>query len=146
MIAPEAAAEVVEIAGDGDDRHHLGRRGDVEARLPHVAVRPAADPDHDLPERAVVHVDAAPPAHGQWVDPRFVSVQEMSFEHGREQVVGGGDRVEVAREVEVQILHRDDLGVPAARGSALDPEDRAHGRLAQAEHGILADVAETLGQ
>ena len=64
----------------------------------------------------------------------------------REQVVGRADRVDVAREVEVHVLHRDDLRVAAARGAALDPEDGAERGLAQAEHGVLADVPEPLRQ
>ena len=79
--------------------------------------------------------------------PSFVAVQEVGLEHRREQVVGGGDRVDVAREVEVQILHRDDLGVPAAGGAALDAEDRAERRpRAGRAPDRLPIVAETLGQ
>ena len=55
-------------------------------------------------------------------------------------------RVEVAVEVEVDLLHRHDLRVAAAVAAALDAEDRAHARLAQAEHHVLADLAEPLGE
>ena len=66
----------------------------------------------------------------------------MGLDHGREQVVGRADRVDVAREVEVQVLHRHDLGVATAGGAALDPEDRPERGLAQAEHGPVTDVPE----
>ena len=62
VIAPEPPTQVVEVARDGGDRHHLGGGRDVEAGLAHVAVRAAAEADHDLAERAVVHVHAATPA------------------------------------------------------------------------------------
>src|SRR3989337_316216 len=52
----------------------------------------------------------------------------------------------VAREVEVQILHRDDLRVAAPRGTALDPEDGPERRLAEAEDGAPPDHAEALRQ
>ena len=82
----------------------------------------------------------------QRVDPERVAVQDVRLEHRGEQVVRGADRVDVAGEVEVQVLHRHDLRVAAARRAALDPEHRAERRLAQAEHRPLADVPEALGQ
>ena len=59
----------------------------------------------------------------------------VRVEHRGEQVVRGADRVDVAGEVEVHVLHRHDLRVAAAGRAALDPEHRAERRLAQAEHG-----------
>ena len=140
----EATPQVGEVARDGRDRHHLGCRGDVEAGLPHVAVGAPAEADDDRTERAVVDVDAAPPADRERVDPQLVPVQEVRLEHGGEQVVGRADRVDVAGEVEVQVLHGDDLRVAAARCAALDPEHGPERGLAQAERDPAADVAETL--
>ncbi len=140
----QAAAEIVEVSSDGRDRHHLGRRGDVEAGLAHVAVRTAAEADNDAAESAVVHVDASAPAHGERIDAERVAVEDVRLEHRREQVVGGADGVDVAGEVEVEVLHRHDLRVAATRGATLDPEDRAERRLTQTEHGSLADLAQAL--
>ena len=39
---------------------------------------------------------------------------DVRLDDGREQVVRCADRVDVAGEVEVQVLHRDDLRVAAA--------------------------------
>ena len=136
--------QVVEIARDGRDRHHLGGGRDVEAGLADVAVRAPAEADHDAAQRAVVHVHAAPPGDGERVDAELVAVQEVRLEHRRQEVVRGADRVDVAREVEVEVLHRHDLRVAAAGRAALDPEHRAERRLAQAEHRPLADLAQAL--
>ena len=70
----------------------------------------------------------------------------MGVDHGGEQVVGRADRVDVAGEVEVDVLHRDDLRVPAAGGAALDAEDRAERRLAKGEHRIHAENVHRLGE
>ena len=75
-----------------------------------------------------------------------VAVQDRGVEDRREQVVGGADRVDVAGEVEVEVLHRHHLGEAAAGRAALHPEHRAERRLAQAEHRAAADVAEALGE
>ena len=54
--------------------------------------------------------------------------------------------MEVAREVQVDILHGNDLRVPAAGGTALDAEHRAQAGLAQRHDGLLAQTAQGIGQ
>ncbi len=73
-------------------------------------------------------------------------MHEVRVDQRREQVVRRRDRVQVAGEVEVQVLHRDHLRVAAAGSPALDTEDRPERGLAQAEHGLLAEDTEPLGQ
>ena len=140
----EALAQVVQVARHGEDRHHLGGGRDVEARLARVAVRAAALPERDAPQGAVVHVEGALPVHSERVDRVRVAVEDGGVEERRQQVVGRPDRVDVAREVEVQVLHRDDLREPAAGRAALDAEHRAERWLAQAEQRVLADLPEAL--
>src|SRR3954470_81247 len=83
----EPRAQVEEIERVRGGRHHLGRRGDVEAGLAGVAVRATAEADRDVPQGAVVDVDAAPPRDRERVDAELVAVEQMSLEHRREQVV-----------------------------------------------------------
>jgi len=51
-----------------------------------------------------------------------VTVQDRGIEHRREQIVRGADRMNIAGEVQVQVLHRHHLRKPATSGAALDPE------------------------
>ena len=53
----------------------------------------------------------------------------MVVEQGGTEVVGGSDGVEVTREVQVDVLHGDKLGMSPARRPALDAEDGAKRRL-----------------
>lgn len=63
------------------------------------------------------------------------------------QVVGCGDGVDVARQVQVERLHGDDLAVPSARRPAFDAEGGALARLADAGEDLLAQVrAQRLAQ
>ena len=142
----EAPAEVVQVTGHGEDRHHLGSRCDVERGFARVAVGPPAEPEHDLAQRPVVHVHGTPPADPQGVDLVRVAVQDRGVEQRGEQVVGCTDGMDVAGEVEVQVLHRDDLREPATGGATLDAEHGAKRRLTQTQHGRLADRAEALGE
>ena len=69
---------------------------------------------------------------------------EMIVEHRRQQIVRRGNRVKIAGEVEVDVLHRHDLRVAAARRPALHAEHRSHARLAHAEDGVLAEPTHRL--
>ena len=70
----------------------------------------------------------------------------MVVHHGGEQVIGGGDGVEVPGEVEVDILHGHYLGVAAAGGTALDAEYGAQGGLPQGDDGLFAQPAQCVAQ
>ena len=54
--------------------------------------------------------------------------------------------MEIAGEMEVDILHRDDLGIAAAGRAALDPERGTERGLAQAQHRLLADKVQRIGE
>ena len=142
--AAQSLPEVGEVARDGDEPHDLARRGDVEAGLPGSAVRAATEAGDDVPEVPVVHVEAAAPGDRERVETGRVAVVEMRVDERREQVVGRGDRVQVAGEVQVQVLHRHDLRVAAAGCATLHAEDRAERCLAKAEHRLAAERAEPL--
>ena len=74
-------------------------------------------------------------------------VEDAGVDRRGEEVVRGGDRVDVARHVQVELLHRRALRVAAARRAALDPKRRPHRRLADARDDRLAEVrAERLRQ
>ena len=142
----EPLLEVVEIAGEAEDRHHLGRDRDVEAVLAREAVGDAAERRHDRAQRPVVHVDGATPGDAAAVEAERVAPIDVVVDQRREQIVRGADGVEVAGEMEVDVLHRHDLRVAAAGGAALHAEARAERRLAQAQHRLLADVIERVGE
>ena len=140
VIAPEPPAQVVQVARHGEDRHHLGGRGDVEAGLARVAVGAAAEAEVIWRSaRSFMSIARRQPTRSASMCMR-VAVQDRGVEHRGEQVVGGADGVDVAGEVEVEVLHRHDLGQAAAGGAALDAEHRPERRLAQAQHRALADV------
>src|SRR2546422_7103682 len=110
----------------------LARRAGVQAPEPH----------DDVAQGAVVHVDGAGPGDATRVETQRVAVMEMRVQHGRQQVVRARDGVEVAREMQVDVFHRDDLGVAAPRSSPFYAEDRPKRRLPDAKRGVLPDLAQ----
>ena len=137
-------AQVLEIAGDRGDGHHFRCGRDVEPGLARIPVGPSAQADGDLPQRAVIDVDRTPPRDAERVQVMTVAVQDGGIEHGRQQVVGRSNRVDVAREVQIQVLHRHHLRIAAAGRAPLDPEDRPQRRFPQTEHRLAADRPEPL--
>ncbi len=145
-MAPSRRAEIVEIGRDGDDRHHLRGGGDVESGLARVAVRPAAEPTTIWrSERSFMSTQRRQPIVSGSM-PSLLPCSRCASSAAASRLFAAADRVDVAGEVEVQVLHRHDLGVAAAGRAALDPEDGPERRLAQAEHGVPPDLAEALGE
>ena len=108
----------------------------------------AQAPQHDGREaaRARLHVARAEPVEDLEREALAAAVVGARLvEHARvdgrgQQVVGRGDGVDVACQVQVELLHGDDLRVAAARRAALDAEGRALAWLADARDDAAAQV------
>ena len=72
----------------------------------------------------------------------LLRVGDRVVDHRGEQVVGERDRVDVARQVQVEVLHRDHLRIAAPRRAALDAEDRPERRLADGRDGPRSHAVE----
>ena len=138
--------QVGDAGGQAEDGHDLAGDGDIKAVFTRGAVDLAAQAVHDEAELAVVHVHAALPGDAAGVDVQRVALLDAVVDHGGQQVVGRADGVEVAGEVEVDVLHRDHLCIAAASCAALDAEHGAERRLTQAEHGLFAQRVHGVGQ
>ena len=142
----EAALQVVQIGGKAEDRHHLGGDGDVEAVAAREPVADAAERADDLAQRPIVHVHDAPPGDPPGVEPERIALVDVIVEERRQQVVRGADGMEIAGEMQVDVLHRHHLRVAAAGGSALYPEAGTEARLAQADQRLLSDAVQAVGE
>ena len=76
----EPLLEVVEIAGEAEDRHDFRGDGDVETVLARKAVGNAAERLHDRPQRAIVHVEHAAPSDTALVDAKRIAPIDMVVE------------------------------------------------------------------
>ncbi len=95
-----------------------------------------AEADHDTPECAVFNIEHARPAHAARVKPAGRIEVQFVVDEGRKQVVRARDRVQVAREVQVDVVGRNDLRAPAPGAAPLRPEHRAQRWLAQGDDGV----------
>jgi hypothetical protein len=144
--AAEALAEVERITGQTEDSHDFGGWCDIETIATGDAVLDAAQADEDIAQGAVVEVDDSAQDDAPGVDIQFIAVLQVVVEHGGEEVVGLGDGVHIADEMEVDILGGDDLGSAGAGSAAFNAEVRAEGRFAHAEQGAVAHGSEGVGE
>ena len=142
MMLPSRSLEIVDVRGKTEDCHDLGGNGDVEAVLARKPVGDSAQRVDDGTKRPVVHVDDAAPRHAALVDAVRVAPVDMIVDHCRQQVVGDADGVEVAGEMEIDVLHGHDLRMATSGCSALDAERGAERRLPQADQRLAADTIE----
>jgi hypothetical protein len=142
----EPRLQVFEVAGQAKDRHHFRSDRDIEAGFARIAVGNPAKRADDFAECPVVHVDHAAPGDAAGIDAERIAPIDVIVDQRREQIMRRRDRMEIAGEMEVDVLHRDHLRVAAAGGPALDAEAGPERRLAQAQHRLLADVVERVGE
>lgn len=142
----EPPLQIFEIGGEAEDRHYLGGDGDVEPALARETVGDAAERGDHASERPVVHVHHPPPGDAADVDILFVAPVDVVVDHRRQQIVRGGDRMEIAGEMQVDVFHRHDLRITAAGRAALDAEARTERGLADADNGFLADPVQPIAE
>ena len=123
--ATETFLHVVEVGSETEDRHDFRRNDDVEAVFTRIPVSGAAERDRDVSKGSVVHIDHTPPCHPAHVDTERIAVVNVIVDQRSEQIVSETDRVEIPGEVEIDVFHRDYLGVPSAGRATLHAEDRA---------------------
>ena len=138
--------QVGDAGGQAEDRHDLAGNGDIKAVLAGGAVHLAAQTVHDEAQLAVVHIHAALPGDAAGGDVQGVALLDAVVDHGRQQVVGGPNGVQVPGKVEVDVLHGHHLGIAAAGRAALNTEHGAKAGLTQAEHGLFAQSVHGIGQ
>ena len=138
--------QVCQIRSQTENCHHFGCYRDLEAIAPGNAVYLTAKTDDDIPEGTVVHVQHTLDHDTALVDAQHVALLHVVVQHCAEQIVGGGDGVHIAGEVQVDVLHGNDLCIAAAGCTALDAKDRPQRRFPQRQNGLPANAAECIRQ
>ena len=144
--AGKAGLQVIDVGSQAQNSHDFGSNGDVVAILTGYTVGLAAQAVNDEAELTVVHVHAAAPYDLTGVDVQSIALIDVVIQHSGQQVVGSADCMEVTGEVQVDVLHGDNLSVAAAGSTALNAKHRAQGGLTQGNDDILADLLQAVSQ
>src|SRR5438132_5909606 len=142
--ALEALLEVRDPFREAEDRHHLTRRRNHELVLPRDPVLRSAEARDDVAQLAVVHVEAPREQDPRGIDVQLVPVEDVRVQDRGDQIVRGADRVDVAREVQVDLLHREDLGSASARRPALRAEHGPEGGLTDRDEALRPEAIQGL--
>ncbi len=143
---PEPVLQIGHVGGEAEDRHDFRGNGNVEAVLARHPMGRSAEADDHLAQGAVVHIHDPSPHDPPRVDAELVAPVDMVVEYRRQQVMRRCDGVQVAIEVQVDVLHRQHL-CPATTGSpALEAETGTQGRLAQAGNRFHTEMVQPVIQ
>ena len=142
----KAFLQISEVLGQAQNRHDLGRHRDVKTGLARETVCHTAQRCHRIAQRPVVHVQHALPRHAALINLKAVAPVDVVVDHRRKQVVCRRDRVKIACEVEVHILHRHHLRVSATSGPTLHPEVGPERRFANTNAGLLANRVQAIAK
>ena len=123
--AAQARLQIGQGGGKAQYRHDLTGHRDIVAVIAGDAVCFAAQTDGNAAQDAVIHIHGTPPGNALRVDAEGVALMNVVVDHGGQEIVGCADGMEVAGEVEVNVLHGDDLCVAAAGRAAFYAEYRA---------------------
>ncbi len=94
-----------------------------------------------MTQLAVIHVDASFPCNAARVDIKLVALFYVIVNHRRKQIVCRTDCVKIPGKMEIDILHRNNLGISAACRAALYAEHRAERRLTQSNDYVFTYAA-----
>ena len=138
--------EIRDVLCQAQNRHDFRRHRNLETVLARHAVHRPAEPDDDMTKRAVIHIQHATPDDTTRIDTERVSLLQMIVQHRREKIVRRRHRMDIPREMQIDILHRDDLRISAAGRAALHAHARPQRRLAKTNHHLFPDLGKSLRQ
>ena len=144
--AGHAFAQIHEIFRQAKDGHDFRRRRDVEPVAPRNAVQSAAQSDDNVAQGTLIQINDAAQHDAAGVNAKFVAVLKMIVHHRREQIIGFLNGIHVADEMQIDVLRRHDLRAAAAGAAAFDAEIRAERRLTHAQHRLLPELPQRVGQ
>ena len=144
--AGETRLQIHQVGGQTQHGHNLTGDCNVKAVLAWNSLCLSAKPIDNVTELTVIHIDSTLPGDLFRIDAEGVALLNVVVQHGSQQIVGGTDGVEITGEMEIDVLHGDNLGIAASGCSALDAENRTERGLTKRDDRILADLAQTVGK
>ena len=138
--------KIFDAGSKAEYSHDLRSNSNIKAVLSWHAVCNAAKSVNNVSELAIIHVYTALPHNTTWINIEAITLLDVVIQHGCAEVVCSANSVEVTGKVKVNVLHRNYLGISAARSATLDTKDRSQRRLSQGQHGRLSQAGQGIRQ
>ena len=116
----DATLQILLAGGQTEDCHQFRGRGNVEACLRDNTV--ATKPRHHIAQSTIVHIEHTLPEDLTERETFFAMLVDVVVEHGADRIMGRCDSMKVTCEVEVDLLHRQHLGIATACRTSLHAE------------------------
>ena len=81
--------------------------------------------DHHMAQSTVIEIKHTLPNNTAHIDIERISLLDMIVNYSRQQVMSRSNRMEVTREVQIDILHRHNLCIAATGSTTLETKTRA---------------------
>ena len=137
--------QIRKVLTEAENGHNLRRHGDDEVVFSYYSVLCSAKTDNDVSKRSVIHIEAALPLDSLQINVQCISLLNMIIEHCGKQIVCRSNRMEISREMKIQILHRNHLGISSSGCTALDSEAGSETRLPEGGNRFLSDTVQSIG-
>ena len=141
----DATTQVVNASCETHDSHDFRSRSDIESSLCLDAVL-IADTGDDAAETTVVYVHHAAPENLLQLESLCLVLETVVVQKGSNHVVSLGDGMKIASEMEIDLIHRQNLGVTATCSTTLHAEARTQRWFAKSHYGFLANLLHTQGE
>ena len=99
-----------------------------------------------MAQLTVIHIHHTPPDYLAGVDVQRVALMNVVVDQSGHQVVRNADCMEITGEVQVDVLHGDDLSVTAAGSASFYTKHRSQRRLTQADNGPFTQTVQRICQ
>ena len=126
--------------------HDFAGRSNIKARLCRQAVGCVSKTSDDITQAAVVDIQDTFPQNLFQCKSLAAMLVDIVVQQSCYHVVRTRDGMEVTGEVEIDLLHRDHLGITAAGSPTLHAETRSETRLAQGEYRAFSNAVECHGE
>ena len=136
--------QIFYIMGETKNRHDLAGHRNLESVFPRNSAGLSAHSVQNMAELTVIHIHSTFPCDSPGINVQRISLLNVVVQHGSDQIVRSADGVHVSGKVQIDILHRDHLGVASARRSAFDAEHGAQRRLPQRQHHLFVQSVKSV--
>jgi hypothetical protein len=106
----------------------------------------SSEANGNISEHPVIHILTALPDNLFCIDAKGVPLMNVVIQHSRQQVIGGGDGMEISGKMKIQFIHRNHLGITAPGSSSLNAKTWTKRRLSQCDDRFLPQLIHRLAK
>ena len=141
----DTATKIINACCETHDSHNLRSWRNIETRLCLDAVLISYTGD-DAAETTVVYVHHAAPENLLQLEFLCLVLETIVVQEGSNHVVSLCNGMEIASEMEINLIHRQNLGITATCSTTLHAEARSERWFAKCYYSLLANLLHTQGE